>query len=68
MASPPGRVDAERMKAAASEPGNWLAGGRDQQGTYYSPLTRINSRNVGGLGFAWSYDLGKRMSTTSTPI
>lgn len=33
----PGSIDAERMKAAATDPGNWLAAGRDQQGTYYSP-------------------------------
>ena len=45
----PGSIDAERMKAAATDPGNWLATGRDQQGTYYSPLTRINTANVSKL-------------------
>lgn len=68
MAHPPGSVDAERMKAAAAEPGNWLATGRDQQGTYYSPLTRINSKNVGKLGFAWQYDLGTYRGQEATPI
>ena len=65
---PPGAVDAERMQAAASEPGNWLAPGRDTQGTYYSPLTRINSHNVGKLGFAWDYDLGTYRGQEATPI
>jgi quinohemoprotein ethanol dehydrogenase len=66
--SPPGSVDAERMKAAAAEPANWLATGRDQEGTYYSPLTRINSKNVGKLGFAWQYDLGTYRGQEATPV
>lgn len=65
---PAGSVDAERMKAAAADAGNWLAVGRDQDGTYYSPLTAINSRNVGSLGFAWSYDLGTFRGQEATPI
>jgi quinohemoprotein ethanol dehydrogenase len=68
MARPAGSIDTERMKAAATEPGNWLTPGRDQQGTYYSPLTRINSRNVGRLGFAWDYDLGTYRGQEATPI
>src|SRR5260370_5143766 len=64
----PGSVDAGRMKAAAAEPGNWLAAGRDEEGTYYSPLTRINSKNVGKLGFAWQYDLGTYRGQEATPI
>jgi quinohemoprotein ethanol dehydrogenase len=55
-----GAVDAQRMQSIASDPGDWLATGRDQQGTYYSPLARINSKNVARLGFAWQYDLGTR--------
>jgi len=68
LRSLPGFVDAERMKAAAAEPGNWFAAGRDQEGTYYSPLGRINSRNVGKLGFAWQYDLGTYRGQEATPI
>jgi len=67
-ARPPGFVDAERMQAAAAEPDNWLATGRDNQGTYYSPLTRINNKNVGKLGFAWAYDLGTYRGQEATPI
>jgi quinohemoprotein ethanol dehydrogenase len=65
---PAGAVDADRMKASASDPDNWLTSGRDQEGTYYSPLTRINSRNVSKLGFAWQYDLGTFRGQEATPI
>ena len=63
-----GLVDEARMKAAPAEPDNWVTSGRDQDGTYYSPLTRINDKNVGGLGFAWDYDLGTHRGQEATPI
>jgi quinohemoprotein ethanol dehydrogenase len=65
---PAGSVDADRMKASATDPDNWLASGRDQDGTYFSPLTRINTRNVNKLGFAWQYDLGTSRGQEATPI
>ena len=68
MARTPGSIDAERMQAAATEPDNWLTTGRDQEGTYYSPLTRINSKNVRTLGFAWQYDLGTYRGQEATPV
>src|SRR5580698_5807399 len=52
-ASAPGAVDEARLKAADAEPQNWLTGGRDKDGTYYSPLASINAGNVAHLGFAW---------------
>ena len=68
-ASAPGAVDEARLKAADSEPQNWLTGGRDKDGTYYSPLTTINAGNVAHLGFAWSYDLGDpQRGQEATPI
>src|SRR3981189_290969 len=57
-AGAPGNVGASRLAAADSEPQNWYTGGRDQDGSYYSPLTTINASNVKTLGFAWQYDLG----------
>ncbi|MDP9090499.1 MAG: PQQ-dependent dehydrogenase, methanol/ethanol family [Pseudomonadota bacterium] len=54
-----GNVDAARLQNADAEPQNWLTGGRDKDGTYYSPLKSINAQNVNRLGFAWTYDLGK---------
>ena len=65
----PGALDAARLRAADSEPQNWYTGGRDQNGTYYSPLTMLNAKSVGRLGFAWQYDLGAPMrGQEATPI
>jgi quinohemoprotein ethanol dehydrogenase len=68
-AIPPGAVDRARLQAADSEPQNWYTGGRDQNGTYYSPLQLIDASNVKDLGFAWSYDLGSPLrGQEATPI
>jgi quinohemoprotein ethanol dehydrogenase len=68
-ATPAGAVDAARLQAADTEPQNWFTGGRDKDGTYYSPLTSINAGNVKNLGFAWSYDLGTPLrGQEATPI
>lgn len=63
-----GAVDARRLAAADSEPGQWLTSGRDLGGTYHSALTSINASNVGQLGFAWDYDLGSRRGLEATPV
>src|SRR5580700_3175584 len=64
----PGDVDVARLQAD-SEPQNWLTGGRDKDGSYYSPLTTIDAKNVKELGFAWQYDLGNpRRGQEATPI
>jgi quinohemoprotein ethanol dehydrogenase len=66
---PPGDVDAARLAAADAEPQNWFTLGRDQDGTYYSPLKSIDASNVDRLGFAWAYDLGTPMrGQEATPI
>jgi quinohemoprotein ethanol dehydrogenase len=67
--SVPGNVDAARLQAADSEPQNWFTGGRDKDGSYYSPLASIDAKNVEKLGFAWQYDLGSPMrGQEATPI
>ena len=67
--SAPGTVDAARLQAADSEPQNWFTGGRDKDGTYYSPLKLIDAKNVKDLGFAWGYDLGTpQRGQEATPI
>ena len=66
---PAGAVDEVRLAAADGEPQNWYTGGRDQNGTYYSPLTTINASNVKDLGFAWQYDLGQpQRGQEATPL
>jgi quinoprotein glucose dehydrogenase len=44
------------QKNAAAE---WPMYNRDLGGTRFSPLTQINSRNVGRLTRAWTYKVGK---------
>jgi quinohemoprotein ethanol dehydrogenase len=68
-AATPGSLDAARLLAADKEPQNWFTGGRDKDGTYYSPLAAIDAKNVKQLGFAWQYDLGSPMrGQEATPI
>ena len=67
--APPGGVDTARLMAADSEPQNWLTIGRDSGGSYYSPLTMVNSSNATRLGFAWQFDLGNpHRAQEATPI
>jgi PQQ-dependent dehydrogenase (methanol/ethanol family) len=69
--SPPARVlvDAARLSAADSEPGNWMSYGRTYDEQRFSPLRQINADNVGQLQLAWHYDLNAahRVQET-TPI
>jgi len=65
---PAGAVDEARLAAADREPADWFTGGRDQAGTYHSPLRAIDATNVARLGFAWQYDLGTRRGQEATPI
>ncbi len=61
-------IDDERINNAASEPGNWLAYGRDYYEQRFSPLKAINKDSVGDLGLAWSMDLNTNYAVEATPI
>jgi quinohemoprotein ethanol dehydrogenase len=62
-------VDASRMAAADSEPGNWMSTGRTYSEQHFSPLEKINVGNVKQLGLAWSYDLdAAHRAQESTPL
>ena len=64
-----GNVDAARLAGADAEPQNWFTAGRDKDGSFYSPLSRIDAKNVARLGFAWQYDLGLPMrGQEATPV
>ena len=63
-----GLIDDERIQAAESEPGNWLAFGRTYEEQRFSPLTGINRENVGELGLAWFKDMGTNRALEATPI
>src|ERR1700712_1443233 len=62
-------VDAARMAAADSEPGNWMSTGRTYDEQHFSPLDQITADNVKQLGLAWSHDLdAAHRGQESTPL
>jgi PQQ-dependent dehydrogenase (methanol/ethanol family) len=64
----PGAVDAARIVAADSEPGQWLSTGRTYGEQRFSPLTEIDTTNVSELGLAWFADLRVPRAQESTPL
>jgi quinohemoprotein ethanol dehydrogenase len=56
--SKPAPVDAKVLRNVDTLSGSWLAYGRTQGETRYSPLKEINTSNVGRIGLAWTYTLG----------
>jgi PQQ-dependent dehydrogenase (methanol/ethanol family) len=62
------RVNAERLIAADSEPGNWMTHGRTYDEQRYSPLNQVTTDNVGELGLAWSFDLNTGRGIEATSI
>ena len=63
-----GLVDAQRLRNAEREPGNWLMDGRTYSAQRYSPLALINEQNIGELGLAWYYDLETLRGVEATPL
>ncbi len=61
-------VDGARIAAADREPGNWMSHGRTYDEQRFSPLAKINDRNVGKLGMAWTYKLDVDRGVEATPI
>jgi quinohemoprotein ethanol dehydrogenase len=63
-----GAVDDTRLARVDAEPGQWLVAGRNREGSYYSPLKRIDDTNVGRLGLAWEFKTGTFRGLEATPI
>jgi len=64
----PAEVDGRRIVEADQEPGNWMSHGRTYDEQRFSPLQKINDRNVAQLGVAWTYKLDIDRGTAATPI
>ncbi len=62
------RVDAQRLRNAAAEAGQWLMDGRTYDAQRFSPLKTINESNVGKLGLAWYADLDTFRGVEATPL
>jgi quinohemoprotein ethanol dehydrogenase len=54
--------------ARTSNTSDWLAYGRTHDEQRFSPLTDINTSNVGQLGAAWHLDLPNDSGLVSTPL
>jgi quinohemoprotein ethanol dehydrogenase len=68
-AKPAAAVDARRLTAADSEPGNWMGPGRDYGEQHFSPLKAIDAANAKQLGLAWFYDIDTaHRGQESTPL
>ena len=61
-------VDAVRLIAADREPGNWMSHGRTYGEQRFSPLARVNDRNVDRLGLAWQFKYDLDRVVEATPI
>ena len=64
----PAAVDAKRLIAADSEPGNWMSHGRTYSEQRFSPLEQINDTNVSRLGLAWAHKFDDERGVETTPI
>jgi PQQ-dependent dehydrogenase (methanol/ethanol family) len=53
---------------ATSNPNNWTTYGRTYDNTRYSPLSKIDTNNVGNLKLAFAFQLGSLRSNEATPI
>jgi quinohemoprotein ethanol dehydrogenase len=68
-AKPAAAVDARRLAAADTEPGNWMSPGRDYAEQHFTPLKAIDAANAKQLGLAWFYDIDTaHRGQESTPL
>ena len=63
-----GQVDSADLLSAAANNANWLTYGRDYAEQRFSPLSQINSSNVGQLGLAWYADMDTARGQEATPL
>ena len=68
ISAAPKPVDAARLRAADSEPGQWLMDGRNYTAQRYSTLRAINENTVKDLGLAWYAELDTLRGVEATPL
>ncbi len=64
----PAQVTTQRLLDADREPGNWMTHGRTYSDQRFSPLDKINDKNVAQLGLAWHAKLDIDHGTEATPL
>lgn len=67
-AAGPVRAEARSPAGAGHRAVRRPGSGRDAVGAHFSPLTQVNVRNAGKLGFAWQFRLGTHRGLEASPI
>ncbi len=58
----------EKMTQLGEASANWATTGGGFDETHFSPLDKINQKNVDRLGFAWSFDTNTTRGLEATPV
>jgi PQQ-dependent dehydrogenase (methanol/ethanol family) len=58
----------DALNKALADPNGWASYGRGQDNTRFSPLTQIDTKNVGHLRLAWAFQLASLRSNESSPL
>lgn len=61
-------IDDQRLKAAGSDPANWITHGRDLAATRFAPSKQITTENVKALRPAFIYQTGTSATFQTTPL
>ncbi len=61
-------IDDARLKAAGSDPANWITHGRDLAATRFAPSKQITTENVKSLRPAFIYQTGTAATFQATPL
>ncbi|OYY00265.1 MAG: pyrrolo-quinoline quinone [Hyphomicrobium sp. 32-62-53] len=61
-------IDDARLKAAGSDPANWITHGRDLAATRFAPSKQITTENVKSLRPAFIYQTGTAATFQTTPL
>jgi len=61
-------VDQARLDHADADGGNWLSYGRTYSEQRFSPLTQIDTHNVGQLGLGWTFETNEGRGAEASPI
>jgi quinohemoprotein ethanol dehydrogenase len=64
----PAVVDSKRLLAADQDGANWLSHGRTYSEQRFSPLTKVNDKNVNQLGLAWQFKYELDRVVEATPV
>jgi len=62
------RITAAMLTGADGDSDNWISHGRTYSEQRYSPLSAIDTQNVGELGLAWFADMDTARGQEATPL